>query len=247
MSLSGGRMHMKSQPLSSKIAEELAEIIFEGKKYKPGEKLPTERQLSEMLGASRTSIREASKQLEARGILTVKRGVGTFVSENPGVSSNPLGISIQTDDIHDTASVLIDWYRVRRILEGDAMVMVAENATDEEIAEIEAIMEHENSLVNLSDVDFLSADQQFHCALARATHNIVMERLIPSLHASIYYDMVKSLYGRLCERYKRNAVQNHADIVRYLKLRNGEAAALAMRYHMLVAIDDMFALKNGIV
>lgn len=74
-----------------------------------------------------------------------------------------------------------------------------------------------------------------------------MERLIPSLHASIYYDMVKSLYGRLCERYKRNAVQNHADIVRYLKLRNGEAAALAMRYHMLVAIDDMFALKNGIV
>ena len=83
MGLSGGRIHMKSQPLSSKIAEELAEIIFEGKKYKPGEKLPTERQLSEMLGASRTSIREASKQLEARGILTVKRGVGTFVSENP--------------------------------------------------------------------------------------------------------------------------------------------------------------------
>ena len=159
-----------------------------------------------------------------------------------------VGIGIQTDDIHDTASVLIDWYRVRRILEGDAMTMVAENATDEEIAEIEAIMEHENSLVNLSDVDFLSADQQFHCALARATHNIVMERLIPSLHASIYYDMVKSLYGRLCERYKRNAVQNHADIVRYLKLRNGEGRCpCVMRYHMLVAIDDMFALKNGIV
>ena len=67
--------------------------------------------------------------------------------------------------------MLIDWYRVRRILEGDAMTMVAENATDEEIAEIEAIMEHENSLVNLSDVDFLSADQQFHCAL-REQHTI---------------------------------------------------------------------------
>lgn len=238
---------MKSQPLSSKIAEKLAEIIFEGKKYKPGDKLPTERQLSEMLGASRTAIREASKQLEARGILTVKRGVGTFVAETPGISSNPLGISVQTDDLYDTASVLIDWYRVRRIIEGDAMKMVAEKATDEELAEIEAIMEQEISLLNQSDVDFLSTDQQFHCALARATHNIVMERLIPSLHASIYYDMVKSLYFKLHERFNRNAAQNHADIVRYLKLRNGEAAALAMRYHMLVAIDDMFALKNEVL
>ena len=235
---------MKIQPLSTQLADRLAELILNGGTYKPGEKLPPERELAEILGASRTSIREASKQLEARGLLSVRRGVGTFVTMNPGVTRDPLGLDNHADSLADTITLLEDWYRVRMTLEGDAMEMVAANATDAEIAHIHELMEAEVALANTVDSDFLDADQSFHCALARASHNIILERLIPSLHASVYYDLVKSLYNQLRPRFNRNAIQNHANIVRYLEARNGNAANLAMRYHILIAIDDVRSIRE---
>lgn len=235
---------MKMQPLSTQLADRLAELILSGDTYKPGDKLPTERELAETLGASRTSIREASKQLEARGLLNVRRGVGTFVTMNPGVTRDPLGLDNHADSFANTITLLEDWYRVRMTLEGDAMEMVVTNATDAELAHIRELMEAEVSLANTVDSDFLDADQSFHCALARASHNIISERLIPSLHASVYYDLVKSLYNQLRPRFNHNAIQNHASIVRYLEMRNGNAAKLAMQYHMLVAIEDVRSVRE---
>lgn len=227
--------------LSTLLAEKLSTMILVEGIYPPGSRLPTERELADKLGVSRTSVREAVKQLTARGVLEVRRGVGTFVSENPGVTSNPLGI----DSSSDVIAMLADWYRVRMILEGDAMQMVVEAASDEELRGIRAIMEEEVSLANTVDADFMTCDQHFHCALARATHNIIMERLIPSLHASVYYDMVKSQYARLRSRYNRNAIGNHALLMRHLEQRDAAGAITAMRFHMLQAIEDITSLRDA--
>jgi DNA-binding FadR family transcriptional regulator len=232
-------LFMVNRPLSTQLTDRLASMILNEGVYSPGSQLPTERELSEILGASRTSIREATKQLEARGILVIKRGVGTFVSDNPGVTRDPLGVDNESDII----SVLEDWYSVRMILEGEAMELVAKNATDEELKQIREIMEAEVSLANTQDQDFMNEDQNFHCSLARATHNIIMERLIPSLHASVYYDMVKSLYDQLRHRYNRNAINNHERIMLHLEQRDSRGANLAMRYHMLTAIEDVRSLR----
>jgi DNA-binding FadR family transcriptional regulator len=232
-------LFMVNRPLSTQLTDRLASMILNEGVYSPGSQLPTERELSEILGASRTSIREATKQLEARGILVIKRGVGTFVSDNPGVTRDPLGVDNESDII----SVLEDWYSVRMILEGEAMELVAKNATDEELKQIREIMEAEVSLANTQDQDFMNEDQNFHCLLARATHNIIMERLIPSLHATVYYDMVKSLYDQLRHRYNRNAINNHERIMLHLEQRDGRGANLAMRYHMLTAIEDVRSLR----
>ena len=126
---------MRAQPMSEQLAERLEKMILDGE-YAPGEKLANERELSERLGVSRTMLREATKQLAARGLLEVRRGVGTFVSDNPGVVSNPLGI--RAEGGKSVPEILEDWYRVRMIVESEAMEMAAEKATDEEIAEVVA-------------------------------------------------------------------------------------------------------------
>ena len=126
-----------------------------------------------------------------------------------------------------------------------AMVLVVENASDAELAEIREIMEHEFRLMKEDEPtsDYLSEDQNFHCALARACHNRIIEKLVPSLHATVYYDMVKKLYTRLHPRFSGNA-QNHELIMRCLEERDGQGAKIAMRYHMLKAIEDVRSLRN---
>ena len=121
----------------------------------------------------------------------------------------------------------------------EAMEMAAEKATDEEIAELEEILAKELELARTDYEDFMDTDRAFHCALAHATHNLVMARLIPTLHASIYYDFVRGYYPQLRRAYNHNVNEYHVAIVRHLKLRDGRGANLAMRCHMLQGIHDL--------
>lgn len=230
---------MSVQSMSERLSERLAQMIMSGE-YAPGERLPNERELSEQLGVSRTMLREAMRLLAARGMLDIRRGVGTFVSANPGVSDNPLGIAVEGGK--SVPEILEDWYSVRMILEGEAMELAAENATDAELAELEELLNKELELARTDYEDFMETDRSFHCALAHATHNLIMTRLIPTLHANIYYDFVRSYYPRLRSAYNDNVNEYHVAILRHLKLRDGKGANLAMRCHMLQGIRDLHKL-----
>ena len=230
---------MPVQPMSELLADKLAAMIMQGE-YAHGEKLPNERELAERLGVSRTMLREATKQLAARGLVDIRRGVGTFVSETPGVMSNPLGISAGGGK--SVPEILEDWYSVRMIIEGEAMEMAARNATDDELEELEGLLQAELELARTDYEDFMETDRSFHCALAHATHNVIMTRLIPTLHANVYYDFVRGYYPQLRRAYNDNVDVNHAAIVRHLKLRDGRGANLAMRCHMLQGIRDLHSI-----
>lgn len=91
--------------LSEKIANNITELISKGY-YKPGDKMPNEIQLSEELSISRATLREAIKSLESRNILEVRRGIGTFVAEAPGLSLDPLGSEFIDISVHPNAIVL---------------------------------------------------------------------------------------------------------------------------------------------
>ena len=143
---------MAAQPISAQLADRLAKMILDGE-YRPGEQLPTERELAEQLGVSRTMVREAAKLLEARGLVEIRRGVGTFVSSTPGVASDPLGIDTAGEG-KSAPEIILDWYRVRMILEGEAMEMVAANATDAELDELAALLETELQQASTDSEDF---------------------------------------------------------------------------------------------
>ncbi len=83
--------------LSDEVANRIKELILK-KKLRPGNKLPNEMQLAELFGVSRPTIREAVKSLVSQNIIMILRGKGTFVSETPGIASDPLGLDFLIDD-----------------------------------------------------------------------------------------------------------------------------------------------------
>jgi DNA-binding FadR family transcriptional regulator len=228
---------MGKKTLAKDIADQLRDIILIQKKYLPNEKLPNERLLSEQMGVSRTSMRAAISELVASGVLVVRRGVGTFIADNPGISPDPFGFQLESDK----KQLIKDWYKLRMILESEAMELVVENATDEEISRIEQLTIKENSLAQIDDVSFLKVDREFHIALALASHNMVMEKIVPALHEWMYSEFLLDEYNVLPDSLFANAQMNHEKIMMFVKQRDAKGANLAMRYHLLCAIDD---LKN---
>ncbi len=233
-------MNSKNQSLSTNIENKLRKMIFVDKIYGPNDQLPNEIVLAEKMGVSRTTIREAIKSLVASGVVEIIRGVGTFVSTNPGMLPDPFGLKLESDKI----KVLMDWYRVRLTLESDAMELVVENASDEEIEEINKIVKLQNNLADKNTIEYIRADQKFHTLLALATHNKIMERIIPSLYQSIYYDsvyydLIQSTNKSLSHKLKENVFESHEKIVKFLQIRDARGANLAMRYHIQSGINDM--------
>lgn len=232
-----------AQPLSEQIAAQLRNMIFDQHRFRPGDRLPDERSLAIEMEVSRTSLREAIKILVASGVLVIRRGVGTFVSETPGKLEDPFGFAFA----EDKKKLLEDWYQVRLIVESEAMELVAKNATDEELQGLEDLARRQSDLIidggqkkagNFS-YSFMELDRDFHSALAAATHSAVMGRVLPALHEWVYFGAAVGEYPRLSRQMEENARKSHLTIARFLKLRDGKGANLAMRYHMLQAMEDV--------
>ena len=233
-----------ARPLSEQIAAQLRAMIFDQHRFQPGDRLPDERSLAIEMGVSRTSLREAIKILVAGGVLVIRRGVGTFVSETPGKLEDPFGFAFA----QDKKKLLEDWYQVRLIVESEAMELVAKNASDEELQGLEDLARRQSDLILAGgrqgkgddfSYSFMALDQEFHAALASATHSAVMGRVLPALHEWVYFGAAVGEYPRLSRQMEENARKSHLTIARFLKLRDGKGANLAMRYHMLQAMEDV--------
>lgn len=233
------------KPLSEQIAARLRDMIFEEHRFAPGDRLPDERSLSLEMGVSRTSLREAIKILVAGGVLVIRRGIGTFVSETPGRVDDPFGFAFA----EDKKKLLADWYQVRLIIESEAMELVAKNATDEELRALEELARRQSELIEAAgggrdsgddfSYSFMELDQEFHSALADATHSAVMGRILPALHEWIYFGTAIGEYPRISRQMEENARESHLNIARFLMMRDGRGANLAMRYHMLQALQSV--------
>lgn len=221
-------------PISQIIANQISDMIFLQKRYQPKDKLPNENKLAEELGVSRTTIREAVKTLVANGILTIERGRGTFVTAQPGAQNDPFGISY----LEDKKNLVHNWFEMRLILEPANVRLVVERASDEEIQKI-IVYEQEAAELILADKPYAEADQRFHAAIAKATHNSVIELMLPAIVASIRDAINTAVYAGTHKRAAENALTNHRIISHFLEQRDVNGAALAMYYHIQRGITDM--------
>lgn len=221
-------------PISQNIANQISDMIFLQKKYLPNDKLPNEHKLAEELGVSRTTIREAVKTLVANGVLAIERGRGTFVTTQPGAQSDPFGISY----LEDKKKLVHNWFEMRLVLEPANVRMVIERASDEEIEEI-LECEKEAATLILAGKDYSSADQKFHAAIAKATHNSVIELMLPAIEASISDAINTAVYVGTHNRSTENALTNHRIIAHFIEQRDADGAALAMYCHIKRGITDM--------
>ncbi len=190
---------------------------------KPGEKLPSERELASLLGISRASVREAIKALSFSGYLEVIQGKGTYVLE----------IATQYDEIvnffSEFSNYSLDYLMEARImLEGEFARLAAVNASQDEIDVIERVF---NEICNSKDTNtFFVKDLQFHLTIAKATHNPIMNGLMKIIVEMLYKETQKII--EISENTRENTIETTRDLVLAIKQRDAEKAKELMSEHI---------------
>lgn len=174
-------MVIKRVSLQSEIIEFIKNYVEE-KNLRSGDKLPSQNELIEMLGVSRTSLREAIKTLEAKNFLQVVNGKGIFLKN---ASSDILYTQIEFKKEKESILELLE---VRRILEREIMSLVIKNATEEELDKIEKILNIVMEKYNKGEKQN-KEDKEFHLAIYKFCHNKIMYQLILSIE-----DMLSKLW-----------------------------------------------------
>ncbi|MET4783253.1 FadR/GntR family transcriptional regulator [Glaciihabitans sp. UYNi722] len=153
----------------------IKDMILSGE-LAPGDRLPPEKELSERLGLSRSSLREAVKALEVLRVLSVKRGDGTFVTSlEPRLLLEAMTFVV---DLHDNDSIL-EMFAVRRILEPAAAAIAAGHLDENGIADLRGQLA---AVTEQSDVETLvDHDTRFHATIVDAAGNSYLSTLIASL------------------------------------------------------------------
>lgn len=194
-----------------------------------GDKLPNERELCVLLGVGRSTLREALQRLSARNVLEVRRGVGVFVSYKHGVAEDPLGITL----IHDQKKLVRDLLEFRILFEPRAAAMAAQNATAEDILELEYLCAAVDHLI-LSGKPHLEKDQEFHTCIARCSGNLIMPKLLPIIHSSIGVFIDKT--GGIL---REETMRTHRAILNAIRAHDMSAASDAMYLHLIYNRDQL--------
>lgn len=215
--------------LSQNVADNILSMITIEKRFSVGDKLPNELDLSEELNVSRTTLREAIRILVALDILEIQRGKGTYVKENAFKKQQDLE---QLSNIKVNAR---DLYEMRLIFEPEAAYYAALRATDSEIKRIlEFGKKVEKEISNHQDRT--DDEHSFHKAIAQATHNEFMNKLMQILYQAISKGVYLSLQS---DKAIEDTINDHRMIMEFLEQRNAEGAKNAMKIHIMHAMKEL--------
>ena len=217
------------EKLSHAVVRQIERLILQGI-LRPGERLPAERELSERLGVSRPSLREAVSELQASGLLTARPGAGIYVAEVLGSAFAPALIRLFGS--HDEA--VFDYLDFRSDMEGLAAERAARLGSDTDLAVIAAIFaKMEVAHQKRNPEDEAALDAQFHMAIIEASHNVIMLHMMRSM-----YELLREgvFYNRQIMFRQKNTrdllLDQHRAINTALQQRDPEAARAAVAAHM---------------
>ena len=204
------------------VARQLERMIL--KKLHPGDKLPSERELSETLGVSRSSIRDAIRSLELVGLVEPRQGSGTVVREiSADTLMNPLASVLRHK--MELVGELLDF---RKMLEPPLAARAATHASEEELSEMEEILRRQESKLRSGELA-VEEDSEFHYAIAMASGNSVVLKVL-----DILMDLLRDTRERSLQLEGRpqKSLAGHRKILAAIKKRDAEAAKAAMRRHI---------------
>lgn len=217
------------EKLSRSVVRQIELLILRGI-LRPGERLPAERELSERLGVSRPSLRDAVADLQTRGLLTSRPNSGIYVAEVLGSAFSPALIGLFSS--HDEA--VSDYIAFRRDMEGlaaDRATRLGSNADLEVIDTIFRKMEAAHLIPDPSDE--ASLDATFHMAIVEASHNVVMLHMMRSMYdllrEGVFYNRQIMFKNRIT---RDQLLDQHRAINAGLQTRDPAAARAAVETHM---------------
>ncbi|HEY0064231.1 MAG TPA: FadR/GntR family transcriptional regulator [Telluria sp.] len=202
------------------VASRIQELI-EQENIKPGERLPSERDLAAKLSVSRTSLREALIALELGGIIEVRGGSGVYVSEQAAAESDVLEVGPGPFEV----------LAARRMIEAEVAAIAAKMATDSAIdAILRAVLEMERDHDDRGANEM--ADRNFHLAIARATGNSALVGVVEYL-----WNQRGTLWHKLKEHFqteelRKQTLHDHRAILEAIASHDVPGARQAMRAHL---------------
>jgi DNA-binding FadR family transcriptional regulator len=201
--------------VAAEVQAQLRELIASGA-FQPGERLPSERDLMEALGVSRTAIREGLRGLEALGLVAIRHGSGAYVQDggSPGRARRRFSPSPRTREPRD----LIE---IRLIVEPEIAALAALRRTGDDLRRLKRDIEQFRADIGV--VRRPPTDLGFHVDLCRATHN-------PLLLAIVRW--VIDFYARSGQMPVRLDTDHHAGIYEAVRAGDAGTARTAMRAHL---------------
>lgn len=219
---------VKNDRLYMKVAEQLRALI-ETDVIKPGERLPSERELAEQLGVSRPTVREAMIALELSGVIEIRSGSGIYA-----IGAKPeLELALS-----DTGIGPFEILEIRLIIESEACALAAARITEEDLAKLEKTlieMEEEEKRPDASE----KADQRFHEIIASSCQNSAIQSVISWLWKLRNESVLSiSFLERIRKEGIHPSIAEHKAILESLKNRDPLRARDAMRRHIESATSN---------
>jgi GntR family transcriptional repressor for pyruvate dehydrogenase complex len=213
--------------VTDKIVDQLENLIKEGQ-IAPGDKLPSERKLIEMLGVGRSSLREALNKLEVMGYVEIKKRKGIFVkSIDSALQLDPLKRIIMQDK-----NSIVQLYEIRSDIEQSSAYEAAGKGDAADLEEIEKCLRDFDSSKGERHFTW-ERDLAFHVSIARASHNFFRIHVIMNM-----FDISKEFIQPIMEGFadkEENAVavaEQHAALFEAIRDRRAEDARERMREHL---------------
>jgi GntR family transcriptional repressor for pyruvate dehydrogenase complex len=214
------------QSLSSTVQEQIEQAIREGK-LPTGEKLPTEMELCDNFGVSRTVMREALRGLSAKGLISIEKGRGTFVKVVSASSvTDPMHMYLTMNYKSDYA---LDVVHARQAIEPSIAAMAAAHRTEEELR---LLQDNYRRLTEWKEDHHLLAnlDGEFHLLVAKASDNPIMPLVIEPIHR-LMPKIKMAVYGVVKDAHA-SAVEYHGKIVQAIEAKDEEGARHWMAEHL---------------
>ena len=219
---------IQNTKISARIIKQFEELIH-GSKLKPGDRLPSERELTDLFKVGRPTIREALRSLESIGLIEVQQGRGSFIKEidfSAYIAS--LRENVNFTRIVDTVS-LEEFYSGRKLIEPAIARLVAENHSLEDLEHLDRIIQDTRMALNDAGGRFIKFSASFHELLARMTRNKVVQ-------FSMDFILTMSPKARLHRFARRDfremVLEDHARIVKFIREGDGKGASREFERHL---------------
>jgi len=213
---------VETRRLYQQIADQIRDLIQRGE-FKPGSKLPAERDLAQQLGVSRPSLREALIALDIESSVEIRGGSGVYVRNPPERTGRA------TAAMGESPTELM---QARAALEGDVVLLACAHVTTEALSRLRECIEGMRSQIarGSSPLEF---DRQFHVRIAEMSGNSVMVRLVSELFDERHSPISTQLSARFENtRTWNTALKEHEAVYRALEARDPLAAQSAIRSHL---------------
>jgi GntR family transcriptional repressor for pyruvate dehydrogenase complex len=210
------------EPLSAEMARKLLDYLLSGV-LMPGDRLPSERELSRTFGVGRSAVRDALKPLSLLGIIDVRQGDGTYLR---ATESELLPKAVEWGLLLGEQSA-VDLVEARRHIEVALATLAAQRRSEEDLSELRRLLREMQDAG--SDDEFIEADIAFHLRLAEAAGNSVLSGILTNIRSliQVWITRVTRAADSIAPSY-----QEHVPIMAAVEARDPAAAAAAMGAHL---------------